>query len=167
MTAKALDYGWHFSGVSAIYLQSIDLPSLDDSLIEFQVQDDAKTVYAILLTKKVDNPSWSSLVPFWKHVCLLWRELPDVMGFSQGVLVSCAGVDERELYAEVSDGLLRGRWLAQVDLCAKDGEWIGYVASFPTQYDEGGDPFPRQTVYVIVHPIPAQMISKEREWWIY
>jgi hypothetical protein len=169
LIAMALDDGLHFSGAKAFYLQSVDLPSLEDSMIEFQVGEDSAT-YVMLLTKDVDNPSWNSLRPFWKCVCLLWHELPRSVGFSHGVLVSCSGVDEQELCAEPSEGergVLRGRWLAQVNLFAKDGEWAAFIASFPTRYGEDGDPLPRQTVDVIVHPSRSQKISEEREWCIY
>jgi hypothetical protein len=169
LTAAALDDGLHFSGVNAFYLQSIDLPSLEDSMVEFQAREDP-TTYAMLLTKNVDNPSWNSLRPFWKFVCLLWHELPTFANFSHGVLVSCSGADEQDLCAESSEGqqgVLRGRWLAQVNLFAKGGEWASFIATFPTRYGEDGDPFPRQTVDVIVHPSRARNISKEREWCIY
>jgi hypothetical protein len=106
LTAMALDDGLHLSGVNAFYLQSVDLPSLEDSMIEFQAEEDPMT-YAMLLTKNVDNPSWNSLQPFWKCVCLLWHELPDAVGFSQGVLVSCSEVVEQELCAEPSEGQQR------------------------------------------------------------
>jgi hypothetical protein len=169
LTAMALDDGLHFSGVNAFYLQSVDLPSLEDSMIEFQAGEDP-TTYAILLTKNVDNPSWNSLQPFWKCVCLLWHELPQPVGFSNGVLVSCSGVDEQELCAEPLEGqqgVLRGRWLAQVNLFPKGGEMTAIIASFPTRYGEDGDPLPRYTVDVIVNPSRSRKISKNREWCIY
>lgn len=169
LTAKVLDDGLHFSGVNAFYLQSVDLPSLEDSMIEFQAGVDP-TAYTMLLTKNVDNPSWNSLRPFWKCVCLLWHELPHSGGFSHGVLVSYSGVDEQELCAEpphAQQTVLRSRWLAQVNIFAKGGDWDAFVASFPTRYGKDGDLLPRQAVDVIVHPSRPQKISKEREWCIY
>jgi hypothetical protein len=169
LIARVLDDGLHFSGVNAFYLQSVELPSLEDSMIEFQAQEDP-TTYVILLTKKVDNPSWTSLGQFWKSVCILLYKLPELVGFSQGVLVSCSTVDDQELCAEPSEmqqDVLRARWLAQVNLFVKGGEWTEFITSFPTRYGEDGDPLPRQMVDVTVYPSRARKILKEREWCIF
>ncbi|KAL9615730.1 MAG: hypothetical protein Q9160_009303 [Pyrenula sp. 1 TL-2023] len=167
-TATALEDGLHFSGVNAFNLQSVELPTLEDSLIDFQVEGDSAT-YALLLTKNVENPSWHSLRSFWKSICLLFHELPDLLGFSAGVLVSGPAVDGQELGAEPREGrkgVLRARWLAQVHLFVKHGEWAGSIAHFPTRYEDG-DPLPRKMVDVSVQPSRVQRISKERGWCIY
>ena len=93
-------------------------------MIEFQAGND-QTSYVLLLSKNVGNPSWSSLQPFWKSICLLWDELPTISEFSHGVLVSCPDAEEQESGAGASRerGVLRGRWLAQVNIFAKRGEW--------------------------------------------
>jgi hypothetical protein len=166
-TATVMDDGLHFSGVNAFYFQAVDLPSTENSMIEFHVGDDA-TTYVMLMTRNVDNPDWTTLRPFWNSVCLLWHELPSPSDFSHGVLVSCSGLEEQELCAGPSqNGGIRGRWLAQVNLFAKGGEWAAHVSTLATQYSDDGEPLPPQALNVSVHPSRPHTISAVREWCIY
>ena len=170
LIAQVMDDGLHFSSANAVYLPSIALPTMENSIIEFQGAGENPNTYAMKLTPRVENPSWGSLRPFWKHVCLLWLEMPRSIEMAYGVLVSCSGVDEHEFYNEAGEKekcMLQARWLAQVSLFAKGGEWAAFVMSAPPEYGGEGDVLPRQTDNVVVYPSRPWEISKNREWCIF
>jgi hypothetical protein len=166
MNAIVADDGLHFSGVDACYLEGIDLPKIEDSMIELQIGDET---VLLLLNKKVENPAWADLRPHWGSVCLLWNALPTLNGFSNGILVSCKSLTCDQILDDASNDRtqpLHARWLAQVALFPKDGEWAAFIGSFPTRYDEG-EALEREKLDVFVQSEMTKRISKTRQWCIY
>ena len=120
--------GLTFQGIEGFWLLDTPVPDLKDSIIEFFDMRTQKTYY-ISRMHNVGNHEWQELAEHWSKCALLWLEAPTQDTFSAGVLVSCSRI-KAEIY--------HARWLAQVSVFVKGGDWDSSMLEDFSDFVDGG-----------------------------
>jgi hypothetical protein len=146
--------GLKFQGIEGFQLQGLPLPTADGSAIEF-IDNRSREKHYITLMGNVGNSEWKELADQWTRCALLWHEVPTRDSSSAGALVSCRKIDSGTIYA---------RWLAQVRVFVKGGEWDATMLESPSEFLDGE--VIRKEVTIVSVPV-AEYIGVEQEWCIW
>lgn len=109
--------GLGFQGIEGFSLINVPRPAMPNSILEFH-DTRIEANYHIARMENVGNPQWTELADHWINCALLWREPPASDNFTAGILLSYNDLDEK-----TETGNRRARWLAQVVVSVKGGEW--------------------------------------------
>ena len=146
--------GLVFQGIEGFLLVNVPLPKSPDGVLEFY---DARSrmSYYISQMKNVGNAQWTELAEHWMNCALLWREPPISVVVTAGALVSCNDTEARTTHA---------RWLAQVFVSVKGGEWDQLLLDGPSEFSDG-----KVTSYAVpVTSVPSvEYIGPDTKWCIW
>ena len=146
--------GLVFQGIEGFDLVNVPLPKTDDGVLEF-CDPRSGIGYYISQMKNVGNAQWTELADHWIDCALLWRETPTPNGFAAGALVSCNKTKAETRLA---------RWLAQVVVFVKGGEWDQIVLDGPAEFEDGKV----VSQMVPVTSVPSvEHIGPDTEWCIW
>ena len=109
--------GLLFQGIEGFSLVNVPLPQMTNSVLEFY-DIRSEVTYHIIRMENVGNAQWSELARYWTNCALLWHHPPTPEMFTAGSLLSCDEFDEM-----TKPERRRARWLAQVSVSVKGGEW--------------------------------------------
>lgn len=146
--------GLTFQGIEGYWLRDAPLPTVANSAIEF-VDDRSRETYYISLMQNVGNAEWKELAGDWINCALLWHEAPARDNSAAGALVSCNRIESHTVYA---------RWLAQVRVFMKGGEWDAMMLESPSEYL--GSKVVRNMVPIVGVP-SVEYIGLEQKWCIW
>ncbi|KAL2039834.1 hypothetical protein N7G274_007235 [Stereocaulon virgatum] len=152
--ASRTSAGLIFEGIEGFSLVDAPLPTIENGVLEFH-DVRSRVSYYISQMQNVGNAQWTELAENWVHCALLWRETPPPDFFAAGALVSCNKTEARITHA---------RWLAQVCVSVKGGEWDQIVLNGPSEFSEGKV----TSEAVPVYSVPSvEYLGPDREWCIW
>lgn len=152
--ARRSSDGLIFQGIEGFSLVNVQLPEMNESVLEFH---DARlqVSYYISRMENVGNAQWTGLAEYWTNCVLLWRERPTPEVFSAGILLSCSRTEA---------GIRHARWLAQVFVSEKGGEWDQLVLGGQSDFADGKV----TTQAVPITSVPSVgYIRPDTEWCIW
>ena len=147
-------HGLIFQGIEGFSLVNVPLPKSPDGVLEFY-DARSRVSYYISQMENVGNAQWMELAEHWMNCALLWREPPTSAVFTAGALVSCNRTEASITHA---------RWLAQVSVSVKGGEWDQLLLVGPSEFSDG-----KVTGHAVpVTSVPSvEYIKPDTEWCVW